>query len=126
VDLSRLHRVDLKGLGTVEMEQLMRVALGATDEDVRAVYDVPLWGPPGTEETIFRVPSSLVERLARMSETELAACGERWTAAVRGGLGAHGLERFARDLVRDYLFPLSELARRAVEENRQMFMWMSP
>ncbi|HEY3816843.1 MAG TPA: hypothetical protein VGL81_06725 [Polyangiaceae bacterium] len=126
VDLSRLHRVDLKGLGTVEMEHLMRTTLGAADEDVRALYDPPLWGPPATDETVLRVPPALVQHLARMSETELAACGDRWTAAVRGGMDAHGLERFARDLRRDYLFPLSELARRAVAENRQMFMWMAP
>jgi hypothetical protein len=97
------------------MEHLMRVALGATtDEEVAGVYEVPLWSPPGTEETIFRVPPPLVERLAAMSQADLSDCGDRWNAAFGG------------NLKEDYLGPLAELARKATAEGRQVFMWMSP
>ena len=120
LDLSRFHPVDLKGLGTSDMEELMRVALGASDEEARAVYDIAIHGPPDTDEMILCVPPALVARLARMSPTDIAGCGGRWHEVFESGLRSPG-ERAS-----DYLTPLVELARRAMSENRQMFMWMCP
>jgi len=112
-DLSPFRPVDFKGLGTTEMEDLMRAALDATDEQVNAVYDTALYGPPETEQLIFRVPPPLVERLAGMSPRDLEACGKRWNALVGDEPGP-------------YLAPLAELARKAKSENRQLYMWICP
>jgi hypothetical protein len=113
-DLSRCRRVELKGLKLhVEVNQLI-LALGATDEEIRTVYDVPLYGSPETKERISRVPSSLVERLARMSPDEVVACAQRWDAKVSGEPGHR------------YLGKLAELAQEATSENQPMFIWMSP
>jgi hypothetical protein len=60
-DLSPFRPVDLKGLGTAEMEDLMRAALDATDEQADAVYDTALYGPPETGQHIFGSPRGLVE-----------------------------------------------------------------
>ncbi len=113
-DLSRFRRIELKGVNLhVEINQLI-LALGATDEEIRTVYDVPLYGPPETKEVIFRVPPSLVERLAQMSPGEVAACAQRWDAKVRS------------EPRQRYMGKLAELAQEAKSENRPLFIWMSP
>ena len=112
-DSARLHRVDLKGLSPVELEGLVRVVLEESDSQVSNVYDVPLYAPPGTDEVIFRVPPALVDRLARLDAAALASCVEQWNTASGRNLS-------------EYLAPLAELARKAVVESREMFMWMCP
>jgi hypothetical protein len=81
-DVARLHRVDLKGLGTVEMEELVRVVLERPEQHAANVYDMPLHGPPGGEEVIFRMPPALIHRLAGMDAAALAKCLEQWNKAV--------------------------------------------
>lgn len=112
-DLSRLHRVDSKGLSSVELESLMRVALGSA-ADVRAVHDCALWPPPGTEESILRVPPALIAWLAALDEKDFSEWAKRWSAA-------HG-----RDLSL-YFAPIAMLARKVTaDEARQMYMWLAP
>jgi hypothetical protein len=113
-NLTGLHRVDLKGLGTAEMEELVRVVLEGPEQHAANVYDTPLYGPPGdSDEVIFRMPTALIDRLARMDDTAVADYLERWNEAV-----GHDLS--------EYLAALTELARKGVAENRQVFMWICP
>jgi hypothetical protein len=113
-DLAGLHRVDLKGLGTTEMEALVSVALDESEQKTADVYDTPLYGPPtSSAEIILRVPPILVDRLARMEDVALDRCLAQWNTAV------------GRDMT-EYLTSLVTLARMAVSESKQVFMWLCP
>ncbi|MDB4946994.1 MAG: hypothetical protein JWP97_6528 [Labilithrix sp.] len=112
-NLAPLFRVDLKGLSTADIEELVRVVLEGPELEAADVYEFPLHGPPESEEVILRTPQLLVDRLARMNPDALEACLEKWNEATDTNLG-------------EYLAALADLARRAVAENRQVFMWMCP
>jgi hypothetical protein len=111
-----------KGILTTEVAELACV-LKVWDEE-RAheeVHGRVLIGPMDAEETVIQVHPTLLERLATLSSEECARCGAEW-AKVRRANEPAGPDS-------DWITRVSEiaaLAKRAVDDRRDMYMWICP
>ncbi len=67
-NLKGLHRVDVKGLGPIEVEQLAAVV--GVPEEARKL-EMAIYPPPTSEEVILALPLQLVGALAALKAAEL-------------------------------------------------------
>jgi hypothetical protein len=80
------------------------------------------------EVVVFRVPRALVEGLAALQVTGVADLARRWSvdkSSERYGDGRR-VQPFPEETAAAYLAEIVAMARKAVDERQELFVWMSP
>lgn len=108
-----IEAVDAKGLETVKLESLWRI-LNGDEPGFHQLNDVVSYGE---ESVIFKVPFALMS-LLKQQEAEINKIAQEWG----------GTEEFAslpKNSASEYLQILLTLAEVAMNEQKDVFLWMS-
>lgn len=91
----------------------INASIETIQERITGEYDGP-W--------IYRLPDTLVERLANLTSAEVIHNGQAWGAAIQ-----HDYEKHPPDVsgIVPYLQELCQLAKHPSLERKHMYMWMS-
>lgn len=127
VEYAHLPWVDLEPIDMIPLANLASALSGVqTDIDELVEY---LTGPEDCEQMVGRLPQGFVDTLANQTDTALRALRDRWSvlqvADARAGAERQlASERAAAAL--PMLISLRELARQAVDTNREMYVLWAP
>ena len=110
--------IDIKGVDSVMFATLHSIVTGEPLKSLlpkyQPVVEVGHEGP-----WVFRIPSELVSRLARLHQVETAAISRRWARTEE-----FARERWPEKVVLDVLQKISKLARKADDSHQALFLWM--
>jgi hypothetical protein len=134
-DLRALPWIDQKGIMTTDLVDLAAVVMQwDLDRADSEVHGRLLEGPGDARAAVCELPPLLLARLAAAAPAELARYGRGWAATRRrydDGVGLAGDYTLKREPARldsqwiTRLHAIAELARRAVAEDRGMFLCLS-
>lgn len=113
------------GLTPDYVDVLMRVFLGATDDEAHSVYR-PVLEKPDTEVLLFEVPARLVSHLASCASESLTDLSNDWTRGCNQGRDTTLLHRPNADWARATLTTLAAMSRLASLEHRLVVVEVSP
>jgi len=114
IPINVLPGLDVKGVGTLELECLHEVLFGDAGS-------FPETGPESEDGPwLNRVPDSLVRRLAELDEPAVRAVAARWAATDQ--LSHH---RVAVEDVTSRLLEMCAFAKKAIEVGKPVFLWTS-
>jgi|SRR5579884_2180778 len=123
--------IEAKGIDTVPLGLLKAIVseqgLGDTQVGLQAFvigleHDFPCVRDMG-EHWVYRFPNSLVKRLGQLAPTEINAVAAQWARSEEMG-GPNATREYVADLS-EYLGRLSWLCDRAVQDGKNVYMWMS-
>jgi hypothetical protein len=111
--------LDAKGIDTVKLGTLHAVLIGGEFDPSFMSGSLCSGGEDGP--WVFEVPSDLVERLARLNAKELRAVAAKWAATEEF---SPKYDNWPVEAVRQVLYEMAALCRRAVSEKKAVLMWM--
>jgi hypothetical protein len=117
--LQKLPHAQFKGVDPVKLGTLQAILCGG--DQLLGLEDRPalLANPKDADEWLLRLTDALVHGLAGLTKPQLKAAAKRWSETEE--LQADGWS--ARDAA-SVIEALSELAKRATDEKKNVYVWM--
>ena len=103
-------------------------ALSGVQTDIDELVEY-LTGPEDCEQMVGRLPQGFVDTLANQTDTALRALRDRWSVLQVADARAGAERQLASEraaAVLPMLISLRELARQAVDTNREMYVLWAP
>ena len=111
-------RCQFKSITPLEAAGILSVLRGGGDR-VEMICEFPFLTPEDAEEWKMSVPADMVDALARLDNSKLPEVAAACSQLTNEELG------WSNDDFQKVLSHLSALARRTVETNRSMYLWVS-
>jgi hypothetical protein len=111
-------RCQLRSITPLEAAGILSVLRGSGDR-IEMIGEFPFLTPEDAEEWKMSVPADMVDALARLDEARLPEVAAACSQLTNEELG------WSNNDFQMVLSHLKSLARRAVETNRAMYLWVS-
>ena len=111
--------IDLKGIDTVRFGTLHSLLIGQTFEDLLPLYD-PVVTVSDEGPWVFQIPQDLVSLLAEVDDIRKSEVARQWAKTEE-----FALDRWTEREVASALDSISTLAKRVIEPDQALFLWMS-
>lgn len=117
-DFPANDRCQFQSITPLEAAGILSVLRGGGDR-IELIGEFPFLTPEDAEEWKMSVPAEMVDALARLDKVRLPAVAEACSQLTNEELG------WSNDDFQMVLSHLSALARRSLETNKSMYLWVS-
>lgn len=111
--------IDIKGVDSVKFATLHSILTGRSFDDLLPIYE-PVVTVSDEGPWVFQIPPDLVALLAALDDAGKTGIAQQWATTEE-----FVLDCWSADDVASVLNDISSLARKAVESDQALFLWMS-
>ena len=111
--------IDIKGIDSVRFGTLHSLLTGQAFEDLLPLYD-PVVTVSDEGPWVFQIPREIVALLAGLDDTRKSEVARQWAKTEE-----FALDRWTEREVASVLDSISTLAKKVIEPDQALFLWMS-
>jgi len=119
VPSQEFNGIDIKGIDTVRFETLHSLLTGQAFDDLLPLYE-PVVTVSDEGPWVFQIPQDLVALLAGFDDARKSEVARQWAKTEE-----FALDRWTEREVASALDSISTLAKKAIEPDQALFLWMS-